>query len=151
MHHSRRSTHPRRPRARWWSVGLMAGAVAVGASGCGASTQTLADGGGSDVGYSGRLALIGGNCVGLGSPDDEETTVLAFPHGTRTSDDGRSIVLPDGLEVALGDAISAGGGSTTLSLYPDAFKEWPDAPSGCAGATYLTTIHEVSLDEEPQG
>ena len=59
--------------------------------------------------------------------------------------------MPDGLEITLGDSISGGGGSTTLRLYPDAFEAWPDAPSGCAQATYLTTVHDVSIDETPPG
>ena len=107
--------------------------------------------GGSDAGIAGRLTLIGGNCVGLGGPGGQETSALAFPAGTRPSDDGRAIVLPDGLEITLGDSVTAGGGSTTVRLYPDAFKAWPDAPPGCAKATYLTSIHDVRLDETPQG
>ena len=167
MHASPRPARTARPRGRARATVLVAMLVAVGASGCSqlpfvgsASTQTLADGsgflvaaptnGGDDALVSGRLTLLGENCVGLGRPGGEETSVLEFPHGTRPSDDGRAIVLPDGLQVALGDSISAGGGSTTLRLYPDAFDRWPDAPSGCAGATYLTSIHDVKIGEQPQ-
>ena len=167
MHASRRPARTAHPRGWAQTAMLLAALVAVGASGCSrlpfgasASTQTLADGSGflvaapanaeSDAGISGRLALIGDDCVGLQGPPGEGGDVLAFPHGTHPSDDGRSIVLPDGLEITLGDSISGGGGFTTLSLYPDAFKAWPDAPSGCAQATHLTSIHDVSLDETPQ-
>lgn len=169
MHQHRGSTHPRRPRARWWSVGLMAGALAVGTSGCtllpvdttgGASTQTLADGSSflvgaqtnirSDAGVTGTLALIGGDCVGIQSPGGDGAA-LNFPHGTHPSEDGRRIVLPDGLQITLGDAITGGGGFATLSQAPDAFADWPDAPTGCGKGTYLATIYGVSIDEAPQG
>lgn len=168
MHASRpaRSAHP---RARARAVVLSAALVAVGASSCsllpfgtdsGPSTQTLADGSGFLVSapsssgmtalVSGRLALIGDDCVGL-QMSSEESAVLAFPHGTHPSGDGRTIVLPGGLEAALGDAISAGGGYLTLDGVPDAFDQWPDAPSGCAKATYLAPIYDVKIDEAPQG
>lgn len=161
--------HPAHTRPRARAAVLLAALVAVGASSCsllpfGAgskpSTQTLADGSGFLVSapsssgmtaiVSGRLALIGDDCVGL-RMSPEESAVLAFPHGTHPSDDGRTIVLPGGVEAALGDAISAGGGYLTLDGVPDAFDRWPDAPSGCAGATYLTSIHDVRLDGAPQG
>lgn len=145
---------------------LSAALVAVGVSSCsllpfgpgsGPSTQALADGSGFLVSapsnffqeaiVSGRLALIGDNCVGLEMEASGESAALTFPHGTRPSDDGRAIVLPDGLQIALGDPIYGGGGYLTLSDAPDAFTSWPDAPSGCGQATYLANIHDVSVGE----
>ena len=161
-------TARRRPRLR--PVALLAALVAVGASGCsllsfeadsGASTQTLADGSGFLVAaptnffpeaiVSGRLALIGDDCMGLEGLPGERGDVLAFPHGTRASDDGRAIVLPDGLQITVGDQITGGGGYTTLSERPDAFDRWPDAPSGCAKATNLASIYDVKISDPLQG
>lgn len=169
----RPSSHPARTRsarARARPVAVMVAVVAVAASSCsllpfgpgtGASTQQLADGstflvaapanGGDDAIVSGRLALIGGNCIGLDSPGSDETAVLAFPHGTRPSDDGEAIVLPDGLRITLGQSIWGGGGYGTLDIATDAFASWPDAPDGCAKATYLAGIREVSTSTPPQG
>ena len=165
----RRPARTPRPRQQAQTAVLLAALVTVGASGCsllpfgadaGASTQTLADGSGFLVGaptsylpqaiVSGRLALIGDNCVGLEMPASGENAALAFPHGTHLSDDGGGIVLPDGLQVALGDSITGGGGYTTPSEAPDVFNGWPDAPSGCAKATYLATIYDVKIDEASQ-
>ena len=125
--------------------------------GSGASTQTLADGSVFLVDapsnafntaiVAGRLTLIGGNCIGLESPGGGETSALAFPNGTRPSKDGRAIVLPDGVQITLGDPITGGGGYFTLSESSDAFAEWPDAPSGCAKATYLAGIYDVEITE----
>ena len=125
--------------------------------GSGASTQTLADGSVFLVDapsnafntaiVAGRLALIGGNCIGLESPGGGETSALAFPHGTRPSKDGRAIVLPDGVQITLGDSITGGGGYFTLDGSSDAFASWPDAPSGCAKATYLAGIYDVKITE----
>lgn len=166
MRPSRRPARTVRARGRVRTAALLAMLVALGTSSCsllpfGAgsdpSTQTLADGSGFLVAapsssemtalLSGRLALIGDNCVGLTNPGEDETSVLAFPHGTHPSRDGAAIVLPDGLQVRLGDSISAGGGQLTLDGVPDAFDQWPKAPSGCAEATYLAPIYDVSLDE----
>lgn len=126
----------------------------------GASTQALADGssflvaaptnGQDEAIVSGRLALIGGNCVGLEQPGGGETSTLAFPHGTHPSDDGQAIVLPDGVKITLGDPIVGGGGSNTLQPGTTAFDPWPDAPSGCAQATYLSSIYDVSIGEAPK-
>lgn len=128
--------------------------------GAGASTQVLADGSsflvaaptnGQDAAIvSGRLALIGGNCVGLERPNGVGTSTLAFPHGTHPSEDGRAIVLPDGVQITLGDPVVGGGGSNTLQAGTTAFDPWPDAPSGCAQATYLSTIDDVSTGEAPK-
>ena len=157
-------TTPARPRVP--PAVLLAALVAAGTSSCsllslgadpGASTQTLADGSSFLVSaptnsyheaiVSGRLALIGDDCVGLESPGGGETSALALPHGTQPSDDGRAIVLPDGLRIALGDSISGGGGYLTLSGAPDAFDAWPEAPPSCAEATYLAGIYDVELGE----
>lgn len=168
-------TNPRpartvRARRRVRTAVLLAALVAVGTSSCsllpfGAgscpSTQVLADGSGflvtapanafSQAIVAGRLALIGDDCVGLESPGGGETSALAFPYGTHPSDDGRAIVLPDGLHITLGDSIWGGGGFTTLSQNPDAFRLWPDAPSGCAQATYLASIYDVKIGPGPTG
>ena len=170
MHPSPRPARTARPRGRARAAVLAAALVAVGVSSCsllpfGASeepsTQTLADGSAFLVAapsnfqqeaiVAGRLALIGDGCVGLEMPESGENAALAFPHGTRPSDDGSAIVLPDGLQIALGDPVLGGGGYLTLSEAPDAFDRWPDAPSGCARATYLATIYDVEIGEPPQG
>ena len=170
MHPSSRPACTVRTQRRLRPAALLLALVALGASGCsllpfgagaGASTQTLADGsgflvaaptnGGDDAIVSGTLALIGEDCVGLKTPSTAESAALAFPHGTRASDDGRAIVLPDGVQITLGDSISGGGGSTTLDRAPDAFDAWPEAPSGCAKATYLSSIREVKISDPPQG
>lgn len=167
MHPSRRSARTVRALRRRPTALLLA-VVAAGISGCSllpfgagadASTQTLADGSGflvsepSNPGMtaivSGRLALIGDNCVGL-QMSGGESAVLAFPHGTHPSGDGRAIVLPGGAQAAVGDPISAGGGYLTLDGVPDAFDQWPDAPSGCAEATYLAPVYDVHVGKPPQ-
>jgi hypothetical protein len=145
---------------------ILAALVAAGASGCsllplgadpGASTHTLADGSSFLVAapttsfpeavVAGRLALIGDTCLGLEHRGGGGTTALAFPHGTHPSDDGRAIVLPDGLRITLGDSITGSGGYLTLSDAPDAFDPWPQAPPGCAEATSLAGIYDVTLGE----
>lgn len=170
MRPNSRPARTSRAHSRARPAALMVAVVAITASGCsllpfgpdaGASVQQLTDGssllvaapanGGDDAIVSGRLAVIGGNCIGLDDRTGGETAVLAFPHGTHPSDDGKAIVLPDGLRVTLGQPIWGGGGFTTLSRSPDAFDSWPDAPDGCARATYLASIRDVSTSAPPQG
>ena len=169
MHPSSSAARTTRFRGRARPAVLLAALVAVGTSSCSllpfaagtdASTQTLADGSSFLVAaptnvedaaiVSGRLALIGGSRVGLEQSGGGETSTLAFPHGTHPSDDDRSIVLPDGVQITLGDSIFGGGGSSTLEPGTTAFDPWPGDPSGCAGATYLSTIYDVSIGEAPR-
>lgn len=167
-HPARRARTAAGRRVRPAALAAAAVVLALAASGCsllpfasddGPSTESLADGSrflvAAPTNYyqqaivAGRLALIGGDCVGLETPESGESAALALPHGTRPSEDGAAIVLPDGLQIALGDPVIGGGGYTTLSQVPDAFAAWPDAPSGCAGATYLASIYDVSIGERP--
>lgn len=170
----RRSLGPARSRpcrTRLGTASLLAVVVGVGASGCsllpfgavgGPSTQTLADGSTFLVNaptnafdealVSGQLALIGGDCIGMEDPAGAgQGDVLTFPSGTRPSKDGRSIVLPDGLEVTVGDQVYGGGGYTELSENPGVLDSWPDAPAGCRGAGTAVSIYDVKLGEAPRG
>lgn len=170
MHPSSPPARTARPRRRARAAALLVTVVAVGTSSCsllpfgagsGAFTQTLADGSGLLVAaptnflqeaiVAGPLTLIGEDCVCLESPGGGEISALAFPNGTHPSGDGRAIVLPDGVQVRLGDSIWGGGGYLNLSDARDAFQLWPDAPSGCAGATYLASIYDVKIGTGPTG
>lgn len=170
MHPIRHPIRAHRARPRQRPAALLVALVAASTSSCsvlpfgaggGASTGNLADGStflvaaptrsGADALVSGRPALVGGDCVGLQTPGGGEEAAPALPHGTRPADDGRGIVLPGGLQIALGDPLSGGGGCTTSGLAADAFAPWPDAPSGCSEGTCLASIHDVTVGEPPQG
>ena len=85
---------------------------------------------------SGRPALVGDGCVGLGSPGGAETSALVLPHSTYPSNDGRAGVLPDGARITLGDSIPGSGSCTTIGEDPDAFALWPKAPPDAPPRTW---------------
>ena len=155
----------RSPRRTLVVVGAV---VAAGVCGCsalplpgvgGPSTKSLSDGsvflvaaptsGGSEAIVGGRLTLIGGECIGVQETSGEGGDVLVFPHGSRSDDDGSAILLPDGQRITVGQSIWGSGGYTTLSYTPDAFERWPDAPPGCAQATNLATIYDITVGQRP--
>jgi hypothetical protein len=96
---------------------------------------------------SGRLAVIGGDCLGLSSPGGsfpDEEHVLLFPHGTTAAPGGRGIVTPDGATILVGEELSGGGGVREIDRSDDwLLGRWPTAPSGCLGADAAAGLSTV--------
>lgn len=84
-----------------------------------------------------------GACLSLVDPDTGDRTAVAWRTGTTWNPDRTSVVLPDGREVALGDTVSAGGGTVAISGVSEPLR---DALAGCATDDQTS----VALIQQPE-
>lgn len=72
-------------------------------------------GDGAMDGIVGGVLDYDGACLSLVDPDAGVRTAVVWRAGTTWNPERTSVVLPDGREVALGDTVSAGGGTVPIS------------------------------------
>jgi hypothetical protein len=122
--------HSRNRPIRTGLLTFAASAAVVGVTACSATavhesegTTLMAAGGPATAAMEalivGTLTITEGGCIALRT--DADTYPLQFPHGTRLSDDGTSVMVPGLDPLELGEAIRGGGG----------FVELADVPAAC--------------------
>lgn len=100
----------------------------------------------------GRAGIVGGvlahdgACLSLVDPDTGVQTAVVWRAGTTWNAERTSVVLPDGREVAPGDAVSAGGGTVPISGVNDQLR---DALGGCAadGEAQVALVQQAETVE----
>jgi len=96
--------------------------------------------GASDSSVPGTVAVVG-DCIGVKIGDN--SYVVVWPTGTTAGEGGDpGIVLPDGVEVALGSEIEGGGGFTAPADLP---ATAPELPGSCSDAEQIAVLDTVNV------
>lgn len=98
------------------------------------------DDSGMDALLEGVVVIGDGGCLGVVIDGSDEYSLVAWPEGSRLSEDGQSIDVPDAGAVRMGQPVSVGGGGVDIAGN-EALVAVPDA---CATAGYVFDSHQVT-------
>lgn len=142
-------------RSVWVLVGMLAAVTT--ASGCSGgvdgpvltSERQLLNWGGSDALVEGTVT-VEGDCLLLVQSDfPDDGFPVVWPAGTRWQADPPAVVLDEGTVVAVGEAVSGGGGYLQPSSLRSSGQAVSDAAASCAGDTGEVAVFNPGSEVTP--